>query len=84
MVYLHSINRGTNSFSDWIPDNEASRRVVDGEMAPTGYGQAKFISHNQLDYDAAHLTQYLKNDCLYFQIEVKAAKPTKPWLTCTV
>ena len=28
--------------------------------------------------------RYLKDDCLYFQIEVEADEPEKPWLTCTV
>ena len=66
-------------------DTKASRRVVEGEIAPTGYGRHKFISHNQLGY-APWNCQYLKDDCLYFQIKVRAqaAKPTKPWLQCTV
>ena len=66
------------------PDYEASRRVVRSERAPTGYRLAKFISHNRLNFDAALNRQYLKDDCLYFRIEVQTAKPTKPWLTCTV
>ena len=65
-------------------NGEVSRRVVDGEMAPTGYGWSKFISHDQLDYNADQNCQYLKDDCLYFRIKVQAAKPTKPWLTSTV
>ena len=64
-------------------NGEVSRRVVDGEMAPTGYGWSKFISHDQLDYNADQNHQYLKDDCLYFRIKVQAAKPTKPWLTST-
>ena len=66
------------------PNSDASHRVVDGEMAPTGYGRPKFISHDQLDHDANLNRHYLKDDCLYFHIKVKAAKPTKPWLTFTV
>ena len=75
-------NHYTASFSQ---DHMASRRVVSGEMATTGYGQPTFISHNQLRYDVVKkCCQYLKDDCLYFQIKVQTAKPVKPWLTCTV
>ena len=59
-------------------DDEASRRVVDDERARAGYGFSTFISHSRLD------AQYLKDDCLYFRIEVTPPKPPKPWLTCTV
>ena len=65
-------------------DDEGSARVVDDEMAPIGYGYHKFIHHTQLGYDAAQNYQYLKEDCLYFQVQVQAAEPVKPWLTCTV
>ena len=70
----------TTSFSQ---DDEADR-VVDSEMAPTGYGFPEFISHNELDPGALWNCQYLKDDCLYFQVKVQAPKPTKPWLICTV
>ena len=72
---------GTMSFP---PDSDISGRVVDREIATTGYGHPKFISHAQLSYDAAKNCQYLKDDCLYLRIKVQAAKPAKPWLTCTV
>ena len=65
-------------------DNEATRRVVNDDMAPTGCGGPKFIAYNKLNFDARQICYYLKNDCLYFQILVKAAEPVKPWLTCTV
>ena len=58
-------------------------RVVDDERS-SALGHNKFISQDNLDYDAAKYCQYLKDDCLYFQIEVEAAEPVKPWLTCTV
>ena len=63
-----------------LQDNKAGRVVV-GERSRTGNGFFEFISHSQLDHGAA---QYLRDDCLYFQIKVQAAKPMKPWLTCTV
>ena len=61
--------------------SDASRRVVTSDEASDGYGIPKFISHDKL---AAKNYQYLKDDCLFFRIEVQAAKPVKPWLTCTV
>ena len=69
-------NHYTNTVS-FPQDDEASRRVVDDERAP-GYGYPKFIKHSQLE------PYYLKDDCLYFRIEVTPPKPPKPWLTCTV
>ena len=63
-------------------DSESSRRVVYGELALRGHGWPKFIPHTQLD--AQWNCQYLKDDCLYFRIEVTPLKPVKPWLACTV
>ena len=74
----------TVSFPPDTEDSDISGRVVDSERASTGYGWHKFISHDQLGYDAMEDCQYLKDDCLYFQIEVEADEPEKPWLTCTV
>ena len=74
-----------NHYTDTISfpqNNESSRRVVSGERASRGYGRTKFIPHTQLD---AHWNcQYLKDDCLFFRIEVTPPKPEKPWLACTV
>ena len=61
--------------------SNTSRRVVTSDVASDGCGLPKFISHDKL---AAKNYQYLKDDCLFFRIEVQAAKPVKPWLTCTV
>ena len=60
-------------------DSEAGWKVVDGELAATGFGQRTFISHNKLY--APWNCQYLKDDCLYFRVKVQA---TTSWLTCTV
>ena len=62
--------------------NVASMRVVEDDRG-SAIGHTKFISKDKLDYDAANYCQYLKDDSLYFQIEVEAAEPVKPWLTCT-
>ena len=70
------------TFPQDTEDSDVSGRVVDSERAPTGYGWHKFISHNQLE--VVENSQYLKDDCLYFQIQVEAEEPEKPWLTCTV
>ena len=56
----------------------ANRRVIHCSMGPKGYGWSRFISHDRLGYDVWHNRQYLKDDCLYFQI---TAIPH--WLICT-
>jgi len=68
-----------------FPENVAqgNQRVVNSDRGHTGYGWPKFISHNQLGYDAEQNCQYLKDDCLYFRVAVEASDPLKPWLTCT-
>ena len=58
---------------------------VEGESdISNGYGLYKFIPHDQLEHDAEQNCQYLLDDSLFFRIELRAAKPAKPWLTCTV
>ena len=57
--------------------------VVDDERAPDGCGESQFISHDELDFDFDDNCQYLKDDCLFFEIKVEVAEPDKPWLTCT-
>ena len=63
--------------------DETNERVVDEERAPEGCGWDEFISHDELYFDAEDNRQYLEDDCLFFKIEVEAAQPVKPWLTCT-
>ena len=43
-------------------------RVTDGERAPLGRGYPTFIAHAYLDYNPAKNCQYLKYNCLRFQI----------------
>jgi len=62
---------------------KANERVVNSDRGG-GYGCPTFIRCNQLGYDAEQNCQYLKDDCLYFQIAVEASDPLKPWLTCTI
>jgi len=56
-----------------------NRRVVGMDRGSAGNGWSRFISHDRLRYDAKQNCQYLKDDCLYFRIPVKAPKS---WLTC--
>ena len=71
--YRHSVS--------FPPDD---RQVVGDGRAYTGYGQYKFIPQYQLARDPDQNCQYLKNDCLYFEIKVHVTKAMKLWLTCTV
>ena len=64
----------------FLPNEPSSRRVVSGERASNGYGKTRFISHSDLGYNAAKNCQYLKDDCLYFRINVDAKSSSKPWL----
>lgn len=50
-------------------DNPASRRLLDYDIAPSGYGHRRYISHSSLGYDATKNCQYLKNDCLCFRVK---------------
>ena len=72
----------TLSFSPGM-DTESNRRVVEGERS-LGFGYSAYIAYDQLDFDATKNRQYLKDDSLYFKIEVQTTKAMKPWLTCTV
>ena len=47
---------------------ESECRVTTGERAPSGCGYHIFIAHSDLNYKPAKNCQYLKHDCLRFQI----------------
>ena len=55
------------TFDDTVPDN-ITGRVVRKERATSGRGYFKFIAHTELNTENK---EYLKNDCLKFQIVVK-------------
>ena len=61
-------------------DDEYTRRVVDRERS-NAWGRAQFIPNSALG--PATNRQFLKDDCLYFRVSVKATPNPKPWLTCT-
>ena len=80
---LEDENHYTDTISFPQYSDETNERVVDDERAPDGYGESQFISHDELDFDFDDNCQYLKDDCLFFEIKVEVAEPDKPWLTCT-
>lgn len=58
------------------PDSPASKRPVDYDIAPSGYGYRCYISHSALTYNANKNCQYLQNDCLSFQIKTSRLPPS--------
>ena len=59
---------------------KACERVMCGFKSSCGFGKAKFIQLEDLDYGTGKETNYLMEDCLYFRVSVKAEKP---WLACS-
>ena len=64
-------------------DNEANIRVLSGEMG-TGWGRTQFIAHAKLDLQEEEQCQYLKDDSLYFRLQVDLIPAVKPWLVPTL
>ena len=62
------------------PEEPSSLRVVNKERSHSGWGHRRYISHSNLGYNAAKNCQYLKNDCLYFRINVDTKRSSTPWL----
>jgi len=54
-------------FDDRVAD-EAGGRVIECEEATMGFGYTKCIAHNDLGYNWAMNTEYLRNDCLKFRV----------------
>lgn len=61
----------------------STKRVMTGERAKRGYGKTRFIPHSDLGHNAEKDCQYLKDDALYFCINVVTPNP-KPWLACSI
>ena len=57
----------TMTYDDETPDHCASRVVGRGNMCARGWGMAQFITNENL-YKADFSCQYLKDDCLFFQV----------------
>ena len=58
-------------------------RVLSGEKG-TEWGCHKFIAHTKLDLQEEEQCQYLKDDSLYFRVQVDLIPAVKPWLVPTL
>lgn len=77
----HYIERIT--FNSRELKNYNSRVRASSNMGVTGLGKSKFISQDDLGYNASSNCQYLKDDCLYFRVtKVDLQSMTRPWLAC--
>lgn len=61
----------------------STQRVMMGERAKRGYGKTRFIAYTELVLSADKTCQHLKDDCLYFRVNVETPCP-KPWLACSI
>ena len=61
----------------------STQRVTSGERAKRGYGKTRFIPYTELDLNKNKTCQHLKDDCLYFRVNVETPSP-KPWLACSI
>jgi TNF receptor-associated factor 4 len=69
-----------SKYVTFLPDEASSQRTINAERSSTGYGMPGYISHSALGYNAAKNCQYLRNDFLYFRVNVNARSSSKPWL----
>ena len=60
-------------------EKECVSRVLSGEKGG-GWGLAQFIAHTKLDLQEEKQCQYLKDDSLYFRVQVDLIPAVKPWL----
>ena len=61
-----------HTWQPWSPDDlpeRASGRVTKGERADRGWGQAHFMSHQDLNYCGDTNSQYLKDNTLFFRVD---------------
>ena len=65
-------------------DIDCISRVLSGEKHDTGWGFARFIAHTKLDHQGKEQCQYLKDNSLYFRIQVELIPAFKSWLVPTV
>ena len=64
-------------------DNSFVSRVLSGEKG-RGWGLAQFIAHTELGLQEKEQCQYLKDDSLYFRVQVDLIPAVKPWLVITL
>uniref|UniRef100_A0A1X7U8K0 RING-type E3 ubiquitin transferase n=1 Tax=Amphimedon queenslandica TaxID=400682 RepID=A0A1X7U8K0_AMPQE len=65
-------------------DDKYKQRLREGRSIASGRGYTQFTSHEQLKYNPVTNCQYLKDDSLYFRINVKATSKTKLWLVGSI
>ena len=68
LINHHLEGKNYSSKVTFTKDSEASRRVMDGRVAGTGRGYAQFVPHSALFLDQVKKTEFLKDDCLIFEI----------------
>ena len=56
------------------------KKVTGRRRRGEGWGEEKFIAHCDLEHDPKNNIQYLKNDSLYFRVNIKVYSKTKSWL----
>ena len=75
--YLYTIYYTTDEADD------VNSRVLSGKRG-SGWGVPEFIPHDELDLQEDEECQYLKDDSLYFRVQVEVLPACKPWLMVTV
>ena len=75
--YCKTINCATDEA------DEVNSRMLSGERGE-GWGYSKFIPRDQLDLQEDKQCQYLKDDSLYFRVQVEVLPACKPWLMVTL
>ena len=68
---------GTISFTE---DEAGVSRVLGGKKETRAHGYDQFIAHTELDLQEEEQCQYLKDDSLYFRVQVDLIPAVKPWL----
>ena len=63
-------------------EEDINSRVTTGQTS-LGYGTSRFISYGALGHNPVTNCQYLKEDCLCFEVSVRADS-IKPWLAPTL
>jgi TNF receptor-associated factor 4 len=56
-----------------------SQTIIEGQPCDI-FGESQFIPHSQLRVNSFGNCQYLKDDSLYFRVNVEVISDTRPWL----
>ena len=56
---------------DFALADEKNTCIKSGSQSATGRGTNRFVSHSDLSKSQSKICQYLKDDCLFFKIELK-------------